>query len=68
MMRIQRHGNRVHLSALSQRVLESLHSQSCFTRPKPKYDLRKVDHMPVSNRAGCLALRQPQFNHTVDFI
>jgi hypothetical protein len=61
-----RHWNAVHLFSLSQSMSESLNGGPALTGPEAKNDLRKIDHITVSESAGTRAPGKLQFNDAFD--
>jgi hypothetical protein len=55
----------VHFSSLPQRILKRLYRRPALTGPKAKDDPGQIYHVTISNHAGCLALRQSQFDNSI---
>ena len=58
----------VRLSSLPQRIFKRLCNSATSTRPKAKHYLRKINHMTISNRAGCLALWKLQLDDPIQLV
>src|SRR5258705_13357527 len=62
------HRNTMHLSTLSQGILERLHRSATLAGPEAKHDPGEINQVTIPNRAGSLASWQLQPNDSINLL
>ena len=58
----------MHFFSLSQSMSERLNGATALAGPEAKYDLRKINHITISESTGALASGKLQFDDAINLL